>query len=110
MCVTCNIKEICVTKYWGALHPLPKYWVAPIHPSYPPSLFSGLHFLGEAHKPYLANTLWSLLPDQDFLEIPREIHYVIDGALIQHIPWTKGATFKKIIVHTLTVSLIMAVQ
>ena len=65
--------------------------------SYPPALFSGAQFLREAHKPVLANAIWSLLPDQDISELPRELQYVLDGgALVQSIPWAKGATFKEI--------------
>ena len=64
--------------------------------SYPPALFSGTQFLREAQKPVLANAIWSFLPDQG-PGLPRELQYVLDGgALLQRIPWTKGATFREI--------------
>ena len=45
----------------------------------------------------LANAIWSLLPDQGIPGLPRELQYVLDGgALLQRIPWEKGATFKEI--------------
>ncbi len=45
----------------------------------------------------LANAIWSFLPDQGILGLPRELQYVLDGgALLQHIPWAKGATFREI--------------
>ena len=64
--------------------------------SYPPALFSGMQFLREANKPVLANAIWSLLPDQ-VLQLPMDPQYVLDGgALLQRIPWRKGATFQEI--------------
>ncbi len=57
-----------------------------------------MQFLREAHKPILANAIWSLLPDQDVPELPRDVQYVLDGgALLQRIPWMKGATFNEIL-------------
>ena len=65
--------------------------------SYPPALFSSAQFLCEAHKPVLADAIWSFLPDQGIPGLPRELQYVLDGgALLQHIPWPKGATFREI--------------
>ena len=65
--------------------------------SYPPALFSRTQFLREAHKPVLADAVWSFLPDQSIPGLPRELQYVLDsGALLQHIPWPKGATFREI--------------
>ena len=44
----------------------------------------------------LANAIWALLsPDRP--DITGEVQYVLDGgALIQRIPWTRGATYKEI--------------
>ena len=65
--------------------------------SYPPALFSSAQFLHEAHKPVLADAIWSFLPDQSIPGLPRELQYVFDGgALLQCIPWPKGATFREI--------------
>ena len=42
----------------------------------------------------LANAIWSLLPDQGIPGLPRELQYVLDGgALLQRIPWEKGASY-----------------
>ena len=64
--------------------------------SYPPALFSGPQFLRDAQKPVLANAIWTLLP-QSIPGLSSELQYVLDGgALLQRIPWTKGATYKEI--------------
>ena len=52
--------------------------------------------LREPQKPVLANAIWNLLAP-DISEITGEVQYVLDGgALIQRIPWTRGATYQEI--------------
>ncbi len=65
-------------------------------PFFPFQLFSHFIFDMRINKPVLANAIWSLLPDQ-VLELPVDSQYVLDGgALLQRIPWRKGATFQEI--------------
>ena len=40
--------------------------------SYPPALFSSAQFLHEAHKPVLADAIWSFQPGQGIPGLPRE--------------------------------------
>ncbi len=47
----------------------------------------------------LANAIWTLLTPDSF-GITGEVQYVLDcGALLQHIPWSQGATYKEICSH-----------
>ena len=50
----------------------------------------------------LVDTILSFLPDQGTPRLPRELQYVLDGgALLQRIPWEKGADISEICaVHT----------
>ena len=64
--------------------------------SYPPALFDSSLLLREPQKPQLASAIWARLPP-DLPGITGEVQYVLDGgALIQRIPWTRGATYKDI--------------
>ena len=64
--------------------------------SYLPALFDSAQLLREPQKPVLANAIWALLsPSRP--DITGEVRYVLDGgALVQRIPWTRGATYKDI--------------
>ena len=42
--------------------------------SYPPALSSSAQFLREAHKPVLADAIWSFLSNQGIPGLPRELH------------------------------------
>ena len=65
--------------------------------SYPPALFDSSLMMREPHKPALADAIWTLLPKQDIFELHLDAHYVLDGgALLQRIPWSRGATFQNI--------------
>ena len=62
--------------------------------SFPPALFDSSLLLWEPQKPQLADAIWVLLTP-DVPGITGEVQYVLDGgALVQHIPWTRGATYK----------------
>ena len=64
--------------------------------SYPPALFDSSLLLREPQTPQLANAIWALLT-QEIPGISGEVQYVLDGgALVQRIPWTRGATYKEI--------------
>ncbi len=64
--------------------------------SHPPVLFDSTLLLRQAHKPVLANAIWTLLT-HDAPGITGQVHYVLDGgALVQRIPWARGSTYKGI--------------
>ena len=64
--------------------------------SYPPALFDSSLLLREPQKPVLANAIWALLTPGT-PQTTGEIQYVLDGgALIQRIPWARGATYREI--------------
>ena len=64
--------------------------------SYPPALFDSSLLLREPQKPMLANAIWALLTP-DIPGVTGEVQHVLDGgALLQRIPWTRGATYKDI--------------
>ena len=63
---------------------------------YPPALFDSSLLLREPQKPVLANAIWALLTPGT-PQTTAEIQYVLDGgALIQHIPWARGATYSSV--------------
>ena len=64
--------------------------------SYPPALFDSSLLLREPQKPVLAKAIWALLTPGT-PQTTGEIQYVLDGgALIQRIPWARGATYREI--------------
>ena len=64
--------------------------------SYPPALFDSSLLLREPQNPVLANAIWALLTPGT-PQTTGEIQYVLDGgALIQRIPWARGATYREI--------------
>ena len=66
--------------------------------SYPPAVFESPLLLRQAQKPVLADALWSLLQTPNIPAISGQVQYVLDGgALIQRIPWKKGATYSEIL-------------
>ena len=61
--------------------------------SYPPALFDSSLLLREPQKHVLANGIWGLVTP-DIPRIIGEVQYVLDGgALLQRIPWIRGATY-----------------
>ena len=66
--------------------------------SYPPALFESLFLLREAQKPVLADAMWVLLQSTDIVGVNGVVQYMLyGGALLQHIPWKKGATYDEIL-------------
>ena len=65
--------------------------------SYPPALFDNHLLLREPQKPVLANNIWALMNTSSLPEIQGRVQYVLDGgALIRHIPWIRGSTYKNV--------------
>ena len=66
--------------------------------SYPPALFESPLLLHEAQKPVLADAIWSLLQTPNIPDVSGQVQYVLDGgALLQRIPWKKGAKYSEIL-------------
>ena len=66
--------------------------------SYPPALFESPLLLSEAQKPVLVDAMWALLQPSDIVGVNGEVQYMLDGrALLQRIPWKKGATYDEIL-------------
>ena len=55
----------------------------------------------EANKPALADAIWGLIGHHVPVDNVQDgSQYVLDGgALLQHIPWSHGSTYKDIICH-----------
>ncbi len=63
---------------------------------HPPALFDAPLLLREPQKPVLANAIWDLVSPTT-PAVLDDVQYVLDGgALIQRIPWTRGATYHDI--------------
>ncbi len=63
---------------------------------HPPALFDASLLLREPQKPVLANAIWDLVSPTT-PAVLDDVQYVLDGgALIQRIPWTRGATYHDI--------------
>ncbi len=64
--------------------------------SYSPALFDSPLLLHEAQKPVLADAIWALVQPRSIPTTSSEVQYVLDGgALLQCIPWKKGATYSE---------------
>ena len=64
--------------------------------SHPPALFDTFMLLRQPQKPVLADAIWAL-HTPDLPGVTGHVQYVLDGeALVQHIPWTHGSTYKDI--------------
>ena len=65
--------------------------------SHPPALFDAYSLPWTANKPSLAEALWKVVEKFNGQELPSDVHYVLDGgALLQHVPWSKGETFEAV--------------
>ena len=66
--------------------------------SHPTSLFDDSGLPREANKPALADALWTQSRQgESNSQIPADVQYVLDGgALLQRIPWQRGATVAEI--------------
>ena len=73
-------------------------WSQPSSMNYAAALFDSSLLLLEADKPALADAIWKACECDVSAHIPNDgIQHVLDGgALLHHIPWSRGCTYRDI--------------